>query len=82
MEDEEARAAFVSIMEAEERVKLMTALLSKKVGTPDVENFYRKQLQHCRVGYNKTERNSKQIRFSRNNWFLFHLFSVAKVTLE
>ena len=64
MEDEDARTTFVSVMEAEERLKLLSALLSKKVGTPDLENFYRKQLQHCRVGFNKTKRNCKQIRFS------------------
>ena len=64
MEYEDARAAFVSVMEAEERLKLMTTLLDEKVGTPDVENFFRKQLQHCRVGFNRTKRNEKQIRLS------------------
>ena len=52
MEYKDARAAFISVMEAEERLKLMTTLLDEKVGTPDVENFFRKQLQHCRVGLN------------------------------
>ena len=56
-------------MEAEERLKLMSALLDEKVGTPDVENFFRKQLQHCRVGFNRTKRNEKQIRFSMHRKF-------------
>ena len=61
MEDEEARTIFVSVVEAEERVKLMKNMISKGVGFPEVEYMFKKQSQHCRVGDNKDKRNEKQI---------------------
>ena len=38
MEDEEVRAAWVSVVEAEERIKLMRVLIRRGVGTSEVEN--------------------------------------------
>ena len=61
MEVEETRAAFVSVVEAEERVKLMKTLLANQVGFPEVEYYFKKQSQHCRVEDKKTKRNVKQI---------------------
>ena len=64
MEVEEVRAAFVSVVEAEERVKLMKTMLRSGVGFPEVEHFFRKQSQHCRVGRHRQERNYFQINCS------------------
>ena len=64
MEVEEVRAAFVSVVEAEERVKLMKTMLRSGVGFPEVEHFFRKQSQHCRVGRHRQERNDFQINCS------------------
>ena len=61
MEDEEWNNAFVNVVEAEERVKLMKKMISKGVGVPEVEYYFHKQSQHCRVGDNKDKRNEKQI---------------------
>ena len=59
MEDEEARATFVSVVEAEERVKLIKNMISKGVGFPEVEHMFKRQSQHCRVGDKKDKRNEQ-----------------------
>ena len=61
MEVEETRAAFVSVVEAEERVKLMKTMIANQVGFPEVEYYFKKQSQHCRVEDKKTKRNVQQI---------------------
>ena len=76
------RAAFVTVVEAEERVKLMKAMLRSGVGFPDVEHFFRKQSQHCRVGRHKQERNDFQINCSLKFKFkdaVAHLKSLKKI---
>ena len=65
-----------------ERVKLMKAMLRSGVGFPDVEHFFRKQSQHCRVGRHKQERNDFQINCSLKFKFkdaVAHLKSLKKI---
>ena len=64
MEDEEVRAAYVSVVEAEERIKLMRSLIRSGVGTSEVEFFFNKQSRRCRVGKHKDIRERKQIKNS------------------
>ena len=55
-EDEDVRAALVSVIEAEERVKLIKAALKAKVGFSEIEYFNLKQAQHCKGGNDKSDR--------------------------
>ena len=82
MEVEEVRAVFMSVVECEERVKLMKAMLRSGVGFPEVEHFFRKQSQHCRVERHKQQRNDFQINFSMKYKFkdaVAHLESLKKI---
>ena len=82
MEVEDVRAAFVSVVEAEERVKLMKVMLRRGVGFPEVEHFFRKQSQHCRVERNKRQRNGFQIGFTMKFKFkdaVAHLQHLKKI---
>ena len=82
MEVEEVRAVFMSVVEAEERVKMMKAMLRSGVGFPEVEHFFRKQSQHCRVERHKQKRNDFQINFSMIFKFkdaVAHLESLKKI---
>ena len=54
-EDEDVRAALVSVIEAEERVKLIKAALKAKVGFSEIEYFNLKQAQHCKGGNDKSD---------------------------
>ena len=67
MEDEEVRAAWVSVVEAEERIKLMRVLIRSGVGTSEVEFFFKRQAWRCRVGKHKDKRSQKQIKLSMNS---------------
>ena len=58
------RAAYVSVVEAVERIKLMQSLIRSGVGTSEVEFFYKKQSRRCRVGKHKDIRERKQIKNS------------------
>ena len=58
------RAAYVSVVEAEERIKLMRSLIRSGVGTSEVEFFFNKQSRRCRVGKHKDIRERKQIKNS------------------
>ena len=58
------RAAYVSVVEAEERIKLMRSLIKSGVGTSEVEFFFKKQSRRCRVGKHKDIREKKQIKHS------------------
>ena len=50
MEDEDGRGTFESVIKAEERVKLIRAMMKAGVGFPEVESFVKRQSQHCRGG--------------------------------
>ena len=58
------RAAYVSVVEAEERIKLMRSLIRSGVGTSEIEFFFKKQSRRCRVGKHKDIREKKQIKHS------------------
>ena len=58
-EDEDVRAALVSVIEAEERVKLIKAALKAKVGFSEIEYFNLKQAQHCKGGMTKVTEEMK-----------------------
>ena len=53
--------AYESVIEGEERVKLIQEMIRRRVGFPGVEYFYKKQSQHCRVETFKHKRQLKQI---------------------
>ena len=67
MEDEEVRAAWVLVVEAEERIKLMRVLIRRGVGTSEVEFFFKKQSRRCRVGKHKDRRENRRIRQTMNS---------------
>ena len=60
-EDEDVRAALVSVIEAEERVKLIKAALKAKVGFSEIEYFNLKQAQHCKGGNDKSDRRNENL---------------------
>ena len=47
MEDEDGRGTFESVIKAEERVKLIRAMMKAGVGFQEVESFVKRQSQHC-----------------------------------
>ena len=49
-EDEDMRTALVSVIEADERVKLIKAAIKAGVGFAEIEYFHLKQAQHCKGG--------------------------------
>ena len=49
-EDEDMRTALVSVIEADERVKLIKAAIKAGVGFAEIEYFNLKQAQHCKGG--------------------------------
>ena len=64
-EDEDMRAALVSVIEAEERVKLIKAAIKAGVGFAEIENFNLKQAEHCKGGKDYSDkRNVNSIRSS------------------
>ena len=64
-EDEDMRAALMSVIEAEERVKLIKAAIKAGVGFAEIEYFHLKQAQHCKGGKDFSDkRNEKSIKSS------------------
>ena len=64
-EDEDVRTALMSVIEAEERVKLIKAAIKAGVGFAEIEYFHLKQAQHCKGGKDFSDkRNEKSIKSS------------------
>ena len=48
-----AEEIFLSVTEAEQRVRLMEDLIEANLGVPSVEKYHQKQAELCRVNKNK-----------------------------